>query len=121
MANWQGQFTSAVTHLQEALALALSSHDLLSVAHTRFALGLAQAGLGHYEAALSQLQTLQDLTAVIGEPYFAVRVPNTIGWIYRELLLVERALEWDRRSVEQTEHGDWPGFSRPAPTACSTW
>jgi len=110
MANWQGQFASAVAHLQEALALALSAHDLLSAAHTRFALALAQAGLGHYEAALSQLHTLQDLAAVIGEPYFAVRVPNTIGWIYRELLLVERALEWDRRSVEQTGHGDWPGL-----------
>lgn len=110
MANWQGHFAQAVTHLQEALALALSAHDLLSVAHTRFALGLAQAGLGQYEAALSQLQTLQDLSAVIDEPYFAVRVPNTMGWIYRELLLVERALEWDRRSVEQTEHGEWPGL-----------
>lgn len=110
MANWQGHFSQAVTSLQEALALALEAGDLLSVAHTRFALGLAQAGLGQYEAALSQLQTLQDLSALIDEPYFAVRVPNTMGWIYRELLLVERALEWDRRSVEQTEHGEWPGL-----------
>jgi DNA-binding CsgD family transcriptional regulator len=81
-----------------------------AVLGTRFALALALAGLGQYEAALSQLQTLQDLAAVIGEPYFAVRVPNTIGWIYRELLLVERALEWDRRSVEQTEQENWPGL-----------
>ena len=66
----------APTYLQEALALALSAHDLLSVAHTRFPLGLAQAGLGQYEAALSQLQMLQDLSALIDEPYFAVRVPN---------------------------------------------
>jgi DNA-binding NarL/FixJ family response regulator len=37
-------------------------------------------------------------------------VPNTIGWIYRELALIEEALAWDERAVAETAGGEWPGL-----------
>jgi DNA-binding CsgD family transcriptional regulator len=56
---------------------------------------MALAGCGEYEEALAALHDLLALAKISGEPYYAVRAPNTIGWIYRELALVDRALAWD--------------------------
>jgi DNA-binding CsgD family transcriptional regulator/tetratricopeptide (TPR) repeat protein len=109
--NWQGRFGDAVTHLQEALLLAQAARDTLSIANARFALGLARAGLGQYEAALAELRALMELSEVIGQTYFAARIPNTIGWIHRELLLVDSAVDWDSRSIVETEQGDGPGIA----------
>jgi len=110
MANWRGEFVAATSRLREACSLAREALDLHSLASAQFALALALAGRGAYEAALDELHQLEDFSAVTGEPYYAVRVPNTIGWIYRELAFIERALEWDERAVAEASGGDWPGL-----------
>jgi ATP/maltotriose-dependent transcriptional regulator MalT len=108
-ASWRGQFREAITTCKEAMQLADAAHDASSLADARFSLALALTGCGEYEDALSLLHDLLAFATTSGEPYYAVRAPNTIGWIYCELALVERALAWDERGVTESGQGHWPG------------
>lgn len=108
-ATWRGEFDAAVAHFSAAFTLAERAHDVFSVAVIRFGLALAEGGRGHYEAALDSLHKLLDFAAETGAPYYAARAPNTIGWIYRELELFDRAREWDERAVVESFGADWPG------------
>ena len=108
--NWRGQFAEAVTLLREAHALSIATHDVLSLANARFGLALALAGQGEYGEALRELQHLLDYAAMTGSPYYAIRAPNTIGWIYRELGLPAQAREWDERAIATTANPEQAGY-----------
>jgi DNA-binding CsgD family transcriptional regulator/tetratricopeptide (TPR) repeat protein len=103
-ASWRGRFQEAISTFKGAVRLAEAAHDGSDLADARFGLALALAGYGEYDDALGILHDLIILEAKSGEPFYAVRVPNTIGWIYRELALVEQALAWDERAVAESEH-----------------
>lgn len=109
-ATWRGQFDTGVEHFREAKRLAEATRDVMALALAQFGLGLAYAARGEYTAALAELHALLSFSDTTGEPYYAVRAPNTIGWIYRELALLDRALEWDQRAVAESAEGDWPGL-----------
>jgi class 3 adenylate cyclase/tetratricopeptide (TPR) repeat protein len=66
---------------------------------------------GEYEAALRILQGIQATSDRVNLTLMRPRVLNTIGWIYGELQDHERALEWNRSSVEMLE--SMPGFPNP--------
>jgi tetratricopeptide (TPR) repeat protein len=110
LATWRGQFETAIRRFEQARDIASAAHDALSLASARFGMALAQAGCARYDDALDNLRELQRFSSTTGEPYYAARVPNTFGWIYRELGLVEEALAWDAQAVRETEVGDWPGL-----------
>ena len=57
------------------------------------------------------LKTLQEgvrLAELNGEQYFLPRLPNTIGWIYRELQDIESAMRLDRENVPLARELDFP-------------
>ena len=108
--NWRGAFQEAIEHLTQAMRLATASYDLASVANARFALALALGGKGAYGQALEELQTLMDVARTQDMPYFRMRVPNTMGWLYRELALPERAIAWDVVTVEDHAHRQLIGY-----------
>jgi DNA-binding CsgD family transcriptional regulator/tetratricopeptide (TPR) repeat protein len=110
LATWRGQFETAIHHFEQARDIAEDAHDALSLASARFGMAMAQAGCARYEDALENLRELQRFSETTGEPYYAARVPNTFGWVYRELGLIEDALTWDLQAVRETEVGDWPGL-----------
>jgi len=110
VATWRGDFAAGAAHFLEARTLAEQAHNAFALANARFGLSLALAGRGEYEAALAELQLLLEFAAVTGEASYATRAPSTIGWVYRELALVERALTWDERAVAESAQGDWPGL-----------
>jgi DNA-binding CsgD family transcriptional regulator/type II secretory pathway predicted ATPase ExeA len=105
-ASWQGRFREAIATSDEAARLAEAAHDGSSLADARFSLALAHAGCGEYGEALAILVDLLTLAMTSAEPFYAVRVPNTMGWIYRELTLVEQALAWNERAVAEVGQGD---------------
>jgi DNA-binding CsgD family transcriptional regulator/tetratricopeptide (TPR) repeat protein len=109
--NWRGQFPEAIAMLRDAYALATDAHDVISIANARFALALALGGAGEYGEAFRELQQLLDFAAVTGSPYYAIRAPNTIGWLYRELGLATQAREWDERAITATTDPNQPGYS----------
>ncbi|MGI8406620.1 MAG: LuxR C-terminal-related transcriptional regulator [Thermomicrobiales bacterium] len=105
-ATWRGRYREAIERCEQATRLAESAHDAAALADARYSLALALGGCGEYEAALTALHHLLDLAKTSGEPFYAARVPNTIGWIYRELALVEQALPWDERACDEPDdHG----------------
>lgn len=103
-ASWRGRYREAIERCEEATRLAEAAHDAAAIADARFSLALALGGCGEYEAALAALHQLLDLAERSGEPFYAARVPNTIGWIYRELALVEQALPWDERACAEPDN-----------------
>jgi len=116
-ASWRGQYREAIARCEEAVHMAESLHDAAALADARFSLALSLGGCGEYEDALVTLQQLLDLAKTSGEPYYAARVPNTVGWIYREMGLVEQALPWDERAC--TEPDDYGGICHFKATANS--
>ncbi|HEX5165527.1 MAG TPA: LuxR C-terminal-related transcriptional regulator [Thermomicrobiales bacterium] len=102
-ASWRGRFHDAIATGKQAAELAEASHNSSALVDARYTLALALAGTGEYEEALGCLEFLLGLARTSGEAYYAARVPNTIGWIYRELALVEQALPWDERAVQESE------------------
>lgn len=102
-ASWRGRYREAITRCEEAVQLAESMHDAAALADARFSLALSLGGCGEYEDALAALQQLLALAKTSGEPFYASRVPNTVGWIYREMGLVEQALQWDERACTEPD------------------
>jgi tetratricopeptide (TPR) repeat protein len=62
--------------------------------------GLALGTKGDYEAALTILKEALATSERVGGPLFRPRILNSVGWIYGELEDHERAMEWNRSSVE---------------------
>ncbi|HWV24538.1 MAG TPA: AAA family ATPase [Thermomicrobiales bacterium] len=116
-ASWRGRYQESIARCEEAIHMAESMHDAAALADARFSLALSLGGCGEYERALATLQQLLDLSKTLGEPFYAARVPNTIGWIYRELALVEQALPWDELAC--TEPDDYGGICHFKATANS--
>lgn len=101
--SWRGRFQDAIVTFERAARLAKAAQDGSDLADAHFGLSLALAGYGEYDDALGILRDLLASAVKPGESLYAVRVPNTIGWIYRELALVEQALAWDTRAVAEAE------------------
>ncbi len=108
-ATWRGEFDAAVRYFTDARGVSERAHDVFSLASARFGLALAEGGRGRYEAALAALHHLLGFAAETGASYYAARAPNTIGWIYRELGLLDLAREWDERAVSEAFSAEWPG------------
>jgi tetratricopeptide (TPR) repeat protein len=65
-----------------------------------FVLGLTHGNQGRISEALGVLGKAMDLAQRNGDRMFLARLPNSFGWIYREMQDFRRALEHDRRGVE---------------------
>lgn len=102
-ASWRGQFHDAIATFERAVRLAEAADDGSDLADTHFGLALALAGYGEFDDALGILHDLLTSAVKSGGSFDAVRVPNTIGWIHRELALIDQALAWDRRAVAEAE------------------
>ena len=66
----------------------------------RWCEGLALATRGQYEAGLAAVREVIDTSDRVGSVLFQPRAVNTVGWIYAELEDHQRALEWNRASLE---------------------
>ena len=102
-ATWRGQFRDAIDTCKRAVILAEQSLDAAAIADARFCLALALAGSGEYDAAMTALANLLELAKSSGESYYSARVPNTIGYVYRELGMVEEAIPWDERAIAEAD------------------
>src|SRR5262249_54167662 len=97
----QSEYDKAEALLAEAMGeqvrLASSSADLLRASWMR---GMAQANQGRISDALETLEAGMRMAEINGEQYWSVRIPNTIGWIYQELLDPATALKYNLAGVE---------------------
>jgi tetratricopeptide (TPR) repeat protein len=99
LANWQGRFEDEL----EPLIAARRAAEEQGHEQARFMFGfhemLSYVGKGDYRAALSLLGEVIATCERIGEKVWLARYFNVVGWICGELQDIERAMDWNRRSL----------------------
>lgn len=85
--------------LQKARELGASFH----IVENLFFRGMALGNHGRLSEALSALEEARRLAELNGERYWLPRIPNTLGWIYREMQDLETALQLDTENVRLAE------------------
>ena len=65
--------------------------------------GMALGNQGQLSEALHTLEEARRLAELNGERYWLPRLPNTIGWIYREMQDLETALQLDTENIRLAE------------------
>jgi tetratricopeptide (TPR) repeat protein len=95
---WRGHFDTALETLE-----GISERAERNVTNRLFnwwIRGLALAGRGDYESALSILRKTVDMCERVGDWQVRGRVVNSIGWVFAELEDHEQALRWNRSGME---------------------
>jgi tetratricopeptide (TPR) repeat protein len=65
-----------------------------------FVLGMVRGNQGRMSEALATFGEAQEIAHRQGEQFWSPRIPNCIGWIYREMQDFERAREFDGRGLD---------------------
>jgi tetratricopeptide (TPR) repeat protein len=96
----QSEYELAEPVLSEALSLARELRDSVTLLFSLFLLGLVRGNRGRISEALTTLHEAMALARRNGDRFVLPRLPNCIGWLYRELQDFDHALEWDRQGFE---------------------
>jgi class 3 adenylate cyclase/tetratricopeptide (TPR) repeat protein len=100
---WIGYMHYSRADSDEALEVVAEMPEAAPIVHRLFGLwveGLALATKGEYEAGLARFDEVLATSERVGSALFQPRVVNTVGWVYGELEDHERALQWNRSSME---------------------
>lgn len=97
---FHSDYESADRCLHRGRTLALKLEDGFRLPVSLFFHGLALGNLGRITAALAALSQARAIAERNGNMLSLAQSLNGIGWIHRELHDFERALEFDRRSLE---------------------
>ncbi len=103
---FQSEYELAEPVLSEALELARELRESFTLLISFFMLGLVQGNRGRISEALATLQEAMTVAQRNGDRFFVPRIPNCLGWLYRELQDFPRALEWDQRGLELARECD---------------
>jgi tetratricopeptide (TPR) repeat protein len=98
--NFRSEYQQAEALEVEASALASKARDGFHLPLSLFYLGIIQANLGRFSEALATLKEGLEMASRNGNRIVLSRIPNAMGWIYRELRDVPKAIEYDRMSAE---------------------
>ncbi len=105
----QSEYARAERLFAEALGdrmrLANSCADVLRMTWMR---SMALANDGRISDALEALRAGMQMGEINGERFWFARMPNTIGWIYSEILDPETALHYNRHGVVEAQHARIP-------------
>lgn len=97
---FQSEYERAEEMETEALSLASELRDGFLLLFCLFNLGLIRGNLGRMSESLATLNEAIEMAGRNGDRFWFSRLPNCIGWIYRELQDFDRALEYDQHGVE---------------------
>jgi tetratricopeptide (TPR) repeat protein len=97
---FQSEYDRAETLLTEARELATELRDGFRLLNCLFCLGVVQGNRGCIAKALRTFNEALEIAMRNGDHAVRAKLPNCIGWIYRELQDFDRAREYDQRGVE---------------------
>lgn len=97
---FRSEYEAAVTAETEAVELASESRNGFYLALSRTYLGYSLANQGRISEALSSLNGALALARRNENPIVLARAPNGLGWIYREMGILPRAIEYNEACVE---------------------
>jgi tetratricopeptide (TPR) repeat protein len=97
---FRSEYDQAVAAEMEAAALASESRNGFYLALSRTYLGYSLANQGRISDALNALTDALSLARRNENRIVLARAPNGIGWIYREIGVLQTAIEYDEACVE---------------------
>jgi tetratricopeptide (TPR) repeat protein len=97
---FHSEYESAEATEQEAVSLASKARDSLYLALALFYLGLSRANRGRISQALEAFHQAFEMARRNGNQMVLSRVPNGLGWVYREIEDLGRAIEYNEACVE---------------------
>ena len=92
---FQSEYERAEQMLVEAHHLSSELRDGLMVLFNLYFLGLTRADQGRISEALATFDEAMEMTRRNGDRNQSLKIPNAIGWIYREMGDIDRAIEYD--------------------------
>ena len=101
--NFRSEYERAEGLEKEASTLASNARDGFHLPLSLFYLGIIQANLGRLSEALATLTRALEMARRNGNRVVLSRIPNAMGWIYRELRDIPKAIEYDRMSAETAQ------------------
>jgi tetratricopeptide (TPR) repeat protein len=96
----RSEYELAEGTLTRAAALASETGDGFTHLYSLFFLGLVAGNTGRMSRALAVFNEAARIAERNGDRFWLSRLPNMLGWIYRELHDFVRALEHDGRGLE---------------------
>ncbi|MGI5835288.1 MAG: ATP-binding protein, partial [Chloroflexota bacterium] len=105
LAYLRSDFEIAIQHAQACVNIGESFSNPFLVLGGHFVLTMSYASLGHYQIALSHLLPSLNMSEAVGDRFWRARLLNTMGWVYRELFDVKRAVQYDEASLELARSG----------------
>ena len=103
----QTEYAQALELLDGGVNKTLEVGDNFKHMYGLFMLGMAQANFGKISMALATFNKLGAIAERNGDRAWLVRCPNCVGWIYREMQDVERAVRHDRKGTDMTEKSEF--------------
>jgi serine/threonine protein kinase/tetratricopeptide (TPR) repeat protein len=97
---FQSEYALSIDMTREALKLSLELRDGFLMLTSFFFLGLSQGNEGKMSVSLATLNEAMDKARRNGDLFWHPRLPNCIGWIYRELYDFESARKYNEEGVE---------------------
>jgi tetratricopeptide (TPR) repeat protein/predicted Ser/Thr protein kinase len=97
---FQTEYVEAEAMLLAARGLAEELHDAFLLLEGYFVLGMVRGNMGRMSEALATFEEGLETARRYGDQFWSPRIPNCIGWIFRELQDFERAVEYDRQGLE---------------------
>jgi DNA-binding winged helix-turn-helix (wHTH) protein/tetratricopeptide (TPR) repeat protein len=102
---FQSEYDSAEHKLTEALGLSAELREGFMLFFCLYFLGVTRGEKGHISRALETFDEIKDLARRNGERYHVLKVPNSLGWLYRELEAHDFAIEQNRIGAEVARDG----------------
>jgi DNA-binding winged helix-turn-helix (wHTH) protein/tetratricopeptide (TPR) repeat protein len=96
----QCEYGRAEELLTKAAELASEIGDGFMHLYSLFFLGLVAGNTGRVSRTLDAFNEAARIAERNGDRFWLARLPNSLGWIYRELQDFDRALEHDRQGLE---------------------
>jgi hypothetical protein len=89
----------------DRMRVATSCADVLRMTWMR---GMTLANQGRISDALQALKDGMQVGEINGERFWVSRIPNTVGWIYSQILDFETALKYNLQGVVAAQQSDQP-------------
>jgi tetratricopeptide (TPR) repeat protein len=105
--HWRGENQEAKLVLDWCLEKAREIGDVPRLLQNHFLRGMSLGRQGRLGEAFNLIREAQRLAELTGERVQLARLPNTLGWLHRELQDLEQALELDLEGIRLSqEFGD---------------
>jgi DNA-binding winged helix-turn-helix (wHTH) protein/tetratricopeptide (TPR) repeat protein len=97
---FQSEYESAEDKLSEAMGLSAELRQSFMLFFCLFFLGVTRGERGRISAALATFDEVTEMGRRNGERYNLFKIPNSIGWLYRELEDHDYAVNQNRTAAE---------------------